>query len=75
MSTGPCPEPPLDAEVVFPHTDPCPRCGRAPELEHDPRHGFRYRCPVCTDRIYPYNRTLAGATLDWNTQQYRGSLV
>ena len=71
MSTGPCPEAPLDVEIVLPHTDPCPYCGREPKAEYEPHKGFRFKCPVCP-HIYPYNRTLAGAALDWNTQQYRG---
>ena len=55
--------------------DPCPYCGGTPKAEHRDGAGFRFVCSVCTERLQPWNRTLAGAALDWNTQRYRGEII
>ena len=64
-----------DGVSFTPHVDPCPYCGGKPKVEHKEGTGFRFVCPTCQDRLQLWNRTLAGAALDWNTQRFRGELI
>lgn len=69
------PEENEEIRFTLPRVDNCPYCHGRPNLERRDGLGFRFVCPVCADRLQPWNRTLSGAVLDWNAQEYRGSIV